>query len=154
MDLRRQNLWNSRSSWKQRRTRKKKTYHSVASSSACQKWKTGKDERLMRSDVKWKFEVESEQQNSWKLGPPFRILQVELHFLNQERHIRHEEKFSRTGIMTDRRRINGPPGGTVPPIYTATLTSRESILARRPTRNRAPEQPRKICKSILVSADG
>jgi len=56
--------------------------------------------------------------------------------------------------MADRRRINGPPGGTSAPIFASTLGTRESILGQRPTRERAPEQHRKICKLFFPQTNG
>ena len=44
--------------------------------------------------------------------------------------------------MTDRRRVNGPFGGTAPPVFTASL-SNETVSARK--RTREPNEIRKIC---------
>jgi exosome complex component MTR3 len=46
--------------------------------------------------------------------------------------------------MTDRRRINGPSGGTSAPVYSKYLTKDASDLDR-PTRTRAPNVLRKMC---------
>ena len=46
------------------------------------------------------------------------------------------------GSMTDRRRINGPPGGTAPPVFSFSLTGKNSSPAKRA---RAPDELRKIC---------
>ncbi|TKA61963.1 hypothetical protein B0A49_11310 [Cryomyces minteri] len=46
--------------------------------------------------------------------------------------------------MTDRRRINGPRGGTNPPIFASSLTSPSTLQATRPTRTRQPDELRKI----------
>ncbi|KAF6232708.1 hypothetical protein HO173_009147 [Letharia columbiana] len=43
--------------------------------------------------------------------------------------------------MTDRRRINGPLGGTAPPVFVSSLTSKTTSPAKR---TRAPDELRKI----------
>ena len=43
----------------------------------------------------------------------------------------------------DRRRVNGPPGGTVPPVYAVALNSKTATAANR---TRQPNEIRKICK--------
>ncbi|KAJ9623221.1 3'-5'-exoribonuclease [Taxawa tesnikishii (nom. ined.)] len=52
--------------------------------------------------------------------------------------------------MSDRRRINAPPGGTAPPIFTP------SASISRPQRTRSPSQPRKIFlrTGLVPSASG
>ncbi|KAL4923959.1 3' exoribonuclease family protein [Aspergillus undulatus] len=44
--------------------------------------------------------------------------------------------------MTDRRRINGPPGGTRPPVFASSINS--ATAAERPQRQRQPNELRKI----------
>ncbi|KAL2222099.1 exoribonuclease family protein [Thermoascus aurantiacus ATCC 26904] len=58
--------------------------------------------------------------------------------------------------MTDRRRINGPPSGTRPPVFVSLLKSATGAAADRPTRTRQPAELRKIfLKTGLVpSATG
>jgi exosome complex component MTR3 len=48
--------------------------------------------------------------------------------------------------MLDRRRINGPPGGTKAPVF-ATVHTDEG--AARPKRSRKAKELRKICMSGL-----
>ena len=43
----------------------------------------------------------------------------------------------------DRRRVNGPPGGTAPPIYALALESKTATTANR---TRQPNEIRRICK--------
>ena len=43
----------------------------------------------------------------------------------------------------DRRRVNGPPGGTAPPVYAVAATSKTATAANR---TRQPNEIRKICK--------
>lgn len=43
----------------------------------------------------------------------------------------------------DRRRINGPPGGTAPPVYAVAPNSKTPTTANR---TRQPNEIRKICK--------
>lgn len=45
--------------------------------------------------------------------------------------------------MTDRRRINGPPSGTSPPVFASSLSSKVFPAKRK----RAPDELRKICRS-------
>ena len=52
-----------------------------------------------------------------------------------------------TSIMTDRRRINAPSGGTSAPIFARTVKDPDSLHMFRPTRTRRPDELRKICKS-------
>ncbi len=49
-------------------------------------------------------------------------------------------------IMTDRRRVNGPPGGTAPPAFASSPTVAKVALAERKGRTRAPSELRKICR--------
>ncbi|KAL2862767.1 3' exoribonuclease family protein [Aspergillus lucknowensis] len=58
--------------------------------------------------------------------------------------------------MTDRRRINGPPGGTRPPIFASSLESTSDIVAERPQRQRQPNELRKIFlkTGLIPSASG
>ena len=49
--------------------------------------------------------------------------------------------------MTDRRRVNGPSGGTAPPVFTAFL-SNETASAEK--RTRAPNELRKICGYFTI----
>ena len=51
-------------------------------------------------------------------------------------------------IMTDRRRINGPQGGTVPPIFASLLADNDESRLERPARTRQPNELRKICMHI------
>jgi hypothetical protein len=46
--------------------------------------------------------------------------------------------------MTDRRRINGPSGGTSAPVFSKYLI-KDSKDLNRPTRSRAPNVLRKMC---------
>lgn len=46
--------------------------------------------------------------------------------------------------MADRRRINGPPGGTRPPVF-ASLQESSTGIANRAQRQRQPAELRKIC---------
>lgn len=50
-----------------------------------------------------------------------------------------------TIIMSDRRRINGPSGGTAPPVYASSL-SKANIAPNRPLRARRSDELRKICE--------
>ena len=43
----------------------------------------------------------------------------------------------------DRRRVNGPPGGTAPPVYALARTGKTAPTANR---IRQPNEIRKICK--------
>ena len=43
----------------------------------------------------------------------------------------------------DRRRVNGPPGGTAPPVYALAATGKTATAANR---TRQPNEIRKICK--------
>ena len=43
----------------------------------------------------------------------------------------------------DRRRVNGPPGGTAPPVYAVAPNSKTATTANR---TRQPNEIRKICK--------
>lgn len=47
--------------------------------------------------------------------------------------------------MTDRRRINGPLGGTSTPVYSKYLAKGAESQTTRPTRTRAPNVLRKMC---------
>ena len=49
-----------------------------------------------------------------------------------------------TCVMTDRRRINGPSGGTRPPVFASSIES-TTTTAERPQRQRQPNELRKIC---------
>ncbi|KAI9821683.1 MAG: 3'-5'-exoribonuclease [Pycnora praestabilis] len=46
--------------------------------------------------------------------------------------------------MTDRRRINGPSGGTAPLVFDSSIKDGASAPARRPSRTRQPNDLRKI----------
>ena len=46
--------------------------------------------------------------------------------------------------MTDRRRLNGPAGGTAPPVFSS------SLQIDTPVRHRGPKDLRRICELILV----
>ncbi|KAI9724145.1 MAG: hypothetical protein M1812_000864 [Candelaria pacifica] len=46
--------------------------------------------------------------------------------------------------MTDRRRINGPSGGTIAPVFTSSTTKSAALSTKRPTRTRRPNELRKI----------
>ena len=48
----------------------------------------------------------------------------------------------------DRRRVNGPAGGTAPPVYASTLTGKTASAANR---TRQPNEIRKICKYGRIS---
>lgn len=54
---------------------------------------------------------------------------------------------SKSCVMTDRRRINGPPGGTRPPVFASLLKSATGAATERPVRTRQPNELRKICKN-------
>ncbi|KAL4909293.1 hypothetical protein BDW74DRAFT_79696 [Aspergillus multicolor] len=59
--------------------------------------------------------------------------------------------------MTDRRRINGPPGGTRPPVFASSIKSSASATAaERPRRQRQPNELRKIFlkTGLIPSASG
>ncbi|KAL3431240.1 3' exoribonuclease family, domain 1-domain-containing protein [Aspergillus tetrazonus] len=59
--------------------------------------------------------------------------------------------------MTDRRRINGPPGGTRPPIFASSIKpTATAIAAERPQRQRQPNELRKIFlkTGLIPSASG
>ncbi|KAL1998995.1 hypothetical protein VTN02DRAFT_5218 [Thermoascus thermophilus] len=58
--------------------------------------------------------------------------------------------------MTDRRRINGPPSGTRPPVFVSLLKSATGAAAERPTRTRQPAELRKIFlkTGLIPSATG
>ena len=43
----------------------------------------------------------------------------------------------------DRRRVNGPAGGTAPPVFALALTGKTATTANR---TRQPNEIRKICK--------
>ncbi|KAJ5690542.1 Exosome complex component MTR3 [Penicillium macrosclerotiorum] len=49
-------------------------------------------------------------------------------------------------MMADRRRVNGPPGGTRPVVFASTAQSGTGA-AERPRRQRQPTDLRKICKA-------
>jgi hypothetical protein len=53
-------------------------------------------------------------------------------------------------MATDRRRINGPAGGTSAPVYLKTLTREAEAQTERPTRTRAPNVLRKMCKWVCI----
>ncbi|KAJ0418932.1 3' exoribonuclease family, domain 1-domain-containing protein [Aspergillus carlsbadensis] len=57
--------------------------------------------------------------------------------------------------MTDRRRINGPPGGTRPPVFASSIKPTASA-AERPRRQRQPNELRKIFlkTGLIPSASG
>ncbi|KAL4911954.1 3' exoribonuclease family, domain 1-domain-containing protein [Aspergillus aurantiobrunneus] len=57
--------------------------------------------------------------------------------------------------MTDRRRINGPPGGTRPPVFASSIKS-TATAAERPQRQRRPNELRKIFlkTGLIPSASG
>jgi hypothetical protein len=49
--------------------------------------------------------------------------------------------------MNDRRRINGPSGGTAPPLFASTLSnSADQLQSSRPRRTRRADELRKICE--------
>lgn len=54
---------------------------------------------------------------------------------------------SKSCVMTDRRRINGPPGGTRPAVYASLLQSATGA-ADRAQRQRQPTDLRKICMDL------
>lgn len=56
----------------------------------------------------------------------------------------HPTKTSYKVKMTDRRRINGPSGGTSAPVFSKYLI-KDSKDLDRPTRSRAPNVLRKMC---------
>ncbi|PGG96148.1 hypothetical protein AJ79_09714 [Helicocarpus griseus UAMH5409] len=61
--------------------------------------------------------------------------------------------------MADRRRINGPPGGTRPPVFASSLLSSDgqrSVALERPVRTRKPDELRKIFlkTGLIPSASG
>ncbi|OJD19483.1 hypothetical protein AJ78_00551 [Emergomyces pasteurianus Ep9510] len=61
--------------------------------------------------------------------------------------------------MADKRRINGPPGGTRPPVFASSLLSPEgprSAALERPVRTRKPSELRKIFlkTGLIPSASG
>ncbi|KAF7869699.1 hypothetical protein EAF04_004483 [Stromatinia cepivora] len=58
--------------------------------------------------------------------------------------------------MSDRRRINGPPGGTNPPVFSKYLTKDSKNRPERPSRNRQPNVLRKIFlkTGVTPSASG
>ncbi|KAE9977244.1 hypothetical protein EG328_002139 [Venturia inaequalis] len=58
--------------------------------------------------------------------------------------------------MSDRRRINGPGGGTAPPVFASTLVAPDSLQSQRPVRTRKPDELRKIFlkTGITPSASG
>ncbi len=54
--------------------------------------------------------------------------------------------------MTDKRRINGPLGGTRPTVFASSLLSSEGqapIAREQPERTRKPNELRRICTSSL-----
>ncbi|KAL3445556.1 3' exoribonuclease family, domain 1-domain-containing protein [Aspergillus insuetus] len=57
--------------------------------------------------------------------------------------------------MTDRRRINGPPGGTRPPVFASSIKP-TTVAAERPRRQRQPNELRKIFlkTGLIPSASG
>ncbi|KAH8708483.1 exoribonuclease family protein [Phaeosphaeriaceae sp. PMI808] len=59
-------------------------------------------------------------------------------------------------MNADRRRNNGPPGGTAPPVYARTIREPEYLQSLRPTRSRGPSELRGIFlqTSIIPSASG
>ncbi|OAX84891.1 hypothetical protein ACJ72_00743 [Emergomyces africanus] len=61
--------------------------------------------------------------------------------------------------MADKRRINGPPGGTRPPVFASALLSSDgprSATLERPVRTRKPDELRKIFlkTGLIPSASG
>ncbi len=54
--------------------------------------------------------------------------------------------------MTDRRRINGPAGGTAPPLYAPYLGKLDNV--QRPERTRRANQLRKICNCRQHTSHG
>ncbi|KLJ13801.1 hypothetical protein EMPG_11301 [Blastomyces silverae] len=61
--------------------------------------------------------------------------------------------------MADKRRINGPPGGTRPPVFASSLLSSDgqrSVALERPIRTRKPDELRKIFlkTGLIPSASG
>ncbi|KAL4958036.1 3' exoribonuclease family, domain 1-domain-containing protein [Aspergillus filifer] len=46
--------------------------------------------------------------------------------------------------MSDRRRINGPPGGTRPPVFASSISKSSTTPIERPQRQRQPNELRKI----------
>ncbi|KKK21271.1 hypothetical protein P175DRAFT_0427280 [Aspergillus ochraceoroseus IBT 24754] len=58
--------------------------------------------------------------------------------------------------MTDRRRINGPPSGTRPPVFASSIKSTSVTTSERPQRQRQPNELRKIYlkTGLIPSASG
>ncbi|KAI9373661.1 exoribonuclease family protein [Aspergillus egyptiacus] len=58
--------------------------------------------------------------------------------------------------MTDRRRINGPPGGTRPPVFASSIKPTSITATERPQRQRQPNELRKIFlkTGLIPSASG
>lgn len=56
-------------------------------------------------------------------------------------------------MQVDRRRVNGPPGGTAPPVF---VDDAKTNTAQRPTRSRQPDEHRKIFlrTGVVPSASG
>lgn len=52
--------------------------------------------------------------------------------------------------VSDRRRINGPSGGTSPPVFSSILGSPEALQAQRPVRTRKANELRKICMLGII----
>lgn len=50
-------------------------------------------------------------------------------------------------MLADRRRINGPPGGTSAPVYSKYIQKDATAQTERPSRIRQPNVLRKMCKS-------
>lgn len=48
--------------------------------------------------------------------------------------------------MADRRRVNGPAGGTSAPLFASFITKDATTALQRPERLRKPNEPRKMCK--------
>jgi hypothetical protein len=48
--------------------------------------------------------------------------------------------------MTDRRRVNGPVGGTSSVIFDPRLAIQDAASQKPPNRSRGPNELRKICK--------
>jgi len=51
--------------------------------------------------------------------------------------------------MNDRRRINGPIGGTAPPVYAKSIALNSDGDLNRPVRTRPPNVLRKMCKLAI-----
>lgn len=51
--------------------------------------------------------------------------------------------------MTDRRRINGPAGTTIPPIFEDEDIKQDSKVVKG--RSRAPDAVRRMCTSLYLS---